>query len=60
MNACGVVAAKLLLSWAPSFLNGLGNIVGPSFYGTDLGFGQVDLGQMDLSEKFLPPVLPQR
>lgn len=44
---CGAVAAKLLLTWAPNFLNGLGNIVGPSFYGTDLGFGQIDLGQLD-------------
>ncbi|HVN53466.1 MAG TPA: glycosyltransferase family 2 protein [Anaerolineaceae bacterium] len=48
---CGAVAAKLLLTWAPNFLNGLGNIVGPSFYGTDLGFGQIDLGQLDAVEE---------
>ena len=41
------VAAKLRLWWAPPFLNGLGNQVGPFTWGTDNGVGYLDLGQFD-------------
>jgi len=44
---CAVVAAKLKYSWAPAFLNGVGNWVGPFSWGTDIGLGQLDLGQFD-------------
>lgn len=44
---CAAVAAKLLLLWAPAFLNGLGNLVGPSSWGVDIGLGHLDLGQFD-------------
>jgi GT2 family glycosyltransferase len=44
---CGAVAAKLRLLWTPAFLNGLGNLVGPLSWGTDLGLGNLDLGQFD-------------
>ena len=45
--SCAAVAAKLQLLWAPSFLNGLGNLVGPFSWGTDIGLGHLDLGQFD-------------
>ena len=41
------VAAKLKLQWAPAFMNGLGNYVGPVSWGTDIGLGHLDLGQFD-------------
>ncbi len=41
------VAAKLKFWWAPSFLNGLGNRVGPFSWGTDNALGHLDLGQFD-------------
>jgi GT2 family glycosyltransferase len=49
--ACAAVAAKLHLLWAPSFLNGLGNLVGAFSWGTDIGLGHLDLGQFALWEK---------
>lgn len=42
---CAAVAANLRLLWAPNFLNGLGNLVGPISWGTDIGLGHLDLGQ---------------
>jgi GT2 family glycosyltransferase/glycosyltransferase involved in cell wall biosynthesis len=45
--SCGAVAAKLRLWWAPKFLNGLGNYVGERSWGSDLGYGLLDLGQLD-------------
>lgn len=44
---CAAVAPKLRLLFAPSFLNGLGNLVGRFSWGTDLGLGHLDLGQFD-------------
>jgi glycosyltransferase involved in cell wall biosynthesis len=44
---CAAVAAKLRLSWAPAFLNGVGNRVESSSWGTDNAIGQLDLGQFD-------------
>jgi GT2 family glycosyltransferase len=44
---CAAVAAKLRLLWTPHFLNGLGNLVGPISWGTDIGLGHLDLGQFD-------------
>jgi GT2 family glycosyltransferase len=44
---CAAVAAKLRLLWAPHFLNGLGNLVGPISWGTDIGLGHLDMGQFD-------------
>lgn len=44
---CGAVAALLKFTWAPRFVNGLGNFVRDVSWGTDLGLGQVDLGQFD-------------
>jgi GT2 family glycosyltransferase len=44
---CAGVAAKLKLQWAPAFMNGLGNYVGPVSWGTDYGLGHLDLGQFD-------------
>jgi GT2 family glycosyltransferase len=41
------VAAKLKFWWAPSFLNGIGNRVGPFSWGTDNALGHLDLGQYD-------------
>jgi GT2 family glycosyltransferase len=49
--ACAAVAAKLKLWWAPAFLNGLGNYVGPFSWGTDIGLGHLDLGQFDRWEE---------
>lgn len=43
----GAVAAKLKFLWAPNFLNGLGNRVGPFSWGTDNALGHLDLGQFD-------------
>ncbi len=40
-------AAKLKFLWAPSFLNGLGNLVGALSWGMDCGLGHLDLGQFD-------------
>ncbi|GMR11326.1 MAG: glycosyltransferase [Anaerolineae bacterium] len=42
---CAAVAAKLKLWWAPSFLNGLGNRVDSTSWGSDVGIGHLDLGQ---------------
>jgi glycosyltransferase involved in cell wall biosynthesis len=44
---CAAVGAKLKFWWAPAFLNGLGNRVGPFSWGTDNGLGHLDLGQFD-------------
>ncbi len=44
---CAAVAAKLRLLWAPHFLNGLGNLVGPISWGSDIGLGHLDVGQFD-------------
>ena len=44
---CAAVAAKLRFSWAPGFLNGLGNSVGALGWGTDSALGHLDLGQFD-------------
>ena len=44
---CGAVAAKLKFTWAPAFLNGLGNYVPDRSWGSDLGLGHLDLGQFD-------------
>lgn len=41
------VGAKLKFWWAPSFLNGIGNRVGPFSWGTDNALGHLDLGQFD-------------
>jgi len=45
--ACAAVGAKLRFWWAPAFLNGLGNQVGPFSWGTDNAIGHLDLGQFD-------------
>ncbi len=44
---CAGVAANLRLLSAPAFLNGLGNQVGDSSWGTDNAMGHLDLGQFD-------------
>ncbi|MCC7359657.1 MAG: glycosyltransferase [Anaerolineales bacterium] len=44
---CGAVAALLKFTWAPRFLNGLGNYVRDHSWGSDLGLGHLDLGQFD-------------
>jgi len=44
---CAAVAAKLKYWWAPAFLNGLGNRVGASKFGSDNAQGHLDLGQFD-------------
>jgi GT2 family glycosyltransferase len=41
------VAAKLMLRSTPTFINGIGNYVGPVSWGTDYGLGHLDLGQFD-------------
>lgn len=46
--ACAAVAPKLRFSWAPTFLNGLGNHVGACSWATDNGLGHLDLGQFDI------------
>lgn len=45
--AWGAVAAKLKFYWAPAFLNGLGNRIEDSSWGTDNAIGHLDLGQFD-------------
>jgi len=45
--SCAAVAAKMMLRWAPAFLNGLGNVVGNLSWGTDNALGHLDLGQFD-------------
>ena len=45
--ACAAVGAKLRFWWAPAFLNGLGNQVGPFSWGTDNAIGHLDFGQFD-------------
>lgn len=40
-----IVNAKLRFWWAPAFLNGIGNRVGPFSWGTDNALGHLDLGQ---------------
>jgi GT2 family glycosyltransferase/2-polyprenyl-3-methyl-5-hydroxy-6-metoxy-1,4-benzoquinol methylase len=44
---CAAVAAKLRLSWATPFLNGIGNQVRSFSFGTDNAIGHLDLGQFD-------------
>ena len=44
---CAAVASKLKLWWASAFLNGMGNHVPDRSWGSDLGFGLLDLGQLD-------------
>ena len=44
---CAAVAAKLYFSWAPTFLNGLGNQVSSLSWGSDIALGHLDLGQYD-------------
>jgi GT2 family glycosyltransferase len=44
---CAAVASNLRFAWAPAFLNGLGNRVGSSSWGTDNCIGHLDLGQFD-------------
>jgi GT2 family glycosyltransferase len=46
-SKCAAIAAKLRLLRTPHFLNGLGNLVGPISWGTDIGLGHLDLGQFD-------------
>lgn len=46
-TACAAVAPKLRFSWAPPFLNGLGNYAGAFSWGTDAGLGHLDLAQFD-------------
>lgn len=41
------VGCKLKFWWAPAFLNGLGNHVGPFSWGSDTALGHLDLGQFD-------------
>lgn len=43
----GAVASKLKFMWAPAFLNGLGNWVGDHSWGSDIGLGNLDFGQLD-------------
>ena len=50
------IAAKLYFWWAPAFLNGLGNRVGPFSWGTDNALGHLDLGQFD-GWRELPPLV---
>jgi len=45
---CAAVAPKLYFSWAPGFLNGIGNHVGAFSWATDNGLGHLDLGQFDV------------
>jgi GT2 family glycosyltransferase/glycosyltransferase involved in cell wall biosynthesis len=51
MPEAAAAAAKLKMMWAPAFLNGLGNYVGPLSFGVDLGLGHLDLGQFDAWEE---------
>jgi N-acetylglucosaminyl-diphospho-decaprenol L-rhamnosyltransferase len=44
---CAAVAAKLTFWWAPAFLNGIGNRVDATSWGTDNFIGHLDLGQYD-------------
>jgi GT2 family glycosyltransferase len=44
---CAAAGAKLKFLWAPAFLNGMGNRVGPSSWGEDNAWGHLDLGQFD-------------
>ncbi len=44
---CAAVAPKLCFSWAPPFLNGLGNHVSNTSWGTDNAIGHLDLGQFN-------------
>ena len=46
-EGCAAVAANLHLMRAPGFLNGLGNRVESSSWGTDNAMGHLDLGQFD-------------
>ncbi len=45
--SCAAVTPKLRFTWAPAFINGLGNFVGAFSWGTDCGLGHLDLGQFD-------------
>ena len=44
---CAAVATKLKFLFAPAFLNGIGNYVGATAYGTDNALGHLDLWQFD-------------
>jgi len=44
---CAAVAPKLRFTWAPGFLNGIGNHVGACGWAADNGLGHLDLGQFD-------------
>lgn len=44
---CAAVGAKLRFWWARSFLNGIGNRVGPFSWGSDNALGHLDMGQYD-------------
>jgi glycosyltransferase involved in cell wall biosynthesis len=47
------VAPKTLFWRTPGFINGVGNRVGRSSWGTDLGIGHLDLGQFDRLDDLL-------
>ncbi len=42
-----IAVPKLYLMENPQFLNGVGNFVGPFFWGYDCGLGHLDVGQFD-------------
>lgn len=44
---CAAVASKLKFLWASAFLNGLGNHVQETSWGSDNAIGHLDLGQFD-------------
>ncbi len=45
--ACGVVAPLVKFTWAPTFLNGMGNYAGAFSWGVDHALGHLDLGQFE-------------
>ncbi|MAT42043.1 MAG: hypothetical protein CL609_06850 [Anaerolineaceae bacterium] len=42
-----IVSPKLMLMDNPQFINGVGNFVGPFYWGYDCGLGHLDVGQFD-------------
>lgn len=63
--AWAAAVPKLKLSWAPGFLNGLGNHVAAAAWGTDNGLGHLDLGQFDAWQEvpsacFAAALIPRR
>ena len=46
-NKKKIVSPKLMLMDNPQFINGVGNFVGPFFWGYDCGLGHLDVGQFD-------------